>query len=87
MHFHFPLLPGMRYHYKTHPQYMVLQGVVMCGTLMGAMYGLRVAAKEPEVTWNHHTNLEPWNAYANKQYKFLPLRRDNSIECPAPKFY
>ncbi|CAG7829204.1 unnamed protein product, partial [Allacma fusca] len=43
--------------------------------------------KEPEVTWHHHTNLEPWNAYANKQYKFLSMGRDYSEGCPAPKYY
>ncbi|CAG7716305.1 unnamed protein product, partial [Allacma fusca] len=39
-----------------------------------------------EITWNHHTNLEPWNEYANKQYKFLSAGRDYSAGCPAPKY-
>lgn len=32
-------------------------------------YTLRLALKNPDVTWNHKKNPEPWNEYSNKQYK------------------
>ncbi|CAG7659376.1 unnamed protein product [Allacma fusca] len=78
----YPMLPQLR----RHPQYLMLHGMLALGTSMATVYGLRVAVKEPEITWNHHTNLEPWNEYANKQYKFLSAGRDYSAGCPAPKY-
>jgi len=72
---------------KRHPQYILLQGLAALGVVLSAAYALRVAAKEPEVTWRHHTNLEPWNEYANKQYKLLNVAHiDYSRGSPAPKY-
>ena len=39
---------------------------------IAALSGLH-ATQDPEVVWRHHSNPEPWNAYANKQYKVCPL--------------
>lgn len=32
-------------------------------------YTLRLATKNPDVTWNRHTNPEPWQEYEKKNYK------------------
>lgn len=34
-----------------------------------AYYTLRLAIKNPDVSWAKKSNPEPWNEYANKQYK------------------
>ena len=37
---------------------------------MAAMYTLRLATQNPDVTWDRKNNPEPWQKYAEKQYKF-----------------
>lgn len=32
-------------------------------------YTMRLATRNPDVTWAHHDNPEPWQHYADKQYK------------------
>lgn len=34
-----------------------------------AYYTLRLATRNPDVSWQKKSNLEPWNEYRNKQYK------------------
>ena len=36
-----------------------------------AYYTMRLATRCPDVTWNRTTNPEPWQEYANKQYKVI----------------
>ena len=41
---------------------------------MAAFYTLRLATQNPDVTWDRKNNPEPWQKYAEKQYKVkLPL--------------
>lgn len=45
-------------------------------------YTMRLATRNPDVTWAHHDNPEPWQHYADKQYKV------NEDECSSnSKFY
>ena len=39
------------------------------GVFGAGFYLLRLAVKNPEVTWNRSKNPEPWNEYTHKQYK------------------
>lgn len=44
--------------------------------MLGALYyTMRLATRNPDVTWNRETNPEPWEAYRNKQYKVRILSR------------
>jgi NADH dehydrogenase (ubiquinone) 1 alpha subcomplex subunit 4 len=70
---------------KKHPQYYTLQGVMGLSVLVAAIFGLH-ATQDPEVVWRHHSNPEPWNDYANKQYKLWSAGRDYSQGCPAPRY-
>jgi NADH dehydrogenase (ubiquinone) 1 alpha subcomplex subunit 4 len=39
------------------------------GVAMAALYTLRLATQNPDVTWDRKNNPEPWQKYAEKQYK------------------
>jgi hypothetical protein len=43
--------------------------------MLGAgFYILRLATRDPDVSWNRKKNPEPWEEYRNKQYKVnIPL--------------
>lgn len=44
--------------------------------MLGALYyTMRLATRNPDVTWNRETNPEPWEAYRNKQYKVRNLSK------------
>lgn len=52
--------------------------------MFGALYyTMRLATRNPDVTWNRETNPEPWEAYRNKQYK---VRNSSKIENKCRKF-
>ncbi|CAF4818745.1 cytochrome c oxidase subunit NDUFA4 [Pieris napi] len=56
-----------------------------CGASM--FYILRLATRNPDVSWNKRTNPEPWEEYRNRQYKFYSPNIDYSKEhSPAPKY-
>ncbi|XP_046391748.1 cytochrome c oxidase subunit NDUFA4 [Ischnura elegans] len=72
---------------KQHPSLIPLYVCVGAGCLFATFYTIRLATKNPDVTWNRKTNPEPWNEYSNKQYKFYsPIRDYSKIESPAPKY-
>lgn len=65
------------------------------GMAWATFYTLRLATKNPDVTWSRKNNPEPWQEYHNKQYKVRSwakhaCRRDirwpdaNLIPCLAP---
>ena len=51
-----------------------------------AFYTLRLATRNPDVSWAKKSNPEPWQEYANKQYKVSwmtttrGIRRRNATE-------
>ncbi|CAG7837938.1 unnamed protein product [Allacma fusca] len=71
---------------KKHTAVIPLYALCAAGAGLAGFYLWRLAAKSPEVTWNRKTNPEPWNAYENKQYKFLSSGRDYTEASPAPKY-
>ena len=54
--------------------YLILQLVPLffclgLGVAAATLYTMRLAVKNPDVSWNKKKNPEPWNEYKNKQYK------------------
>ena len=39
------------------------------GVAAAAFYSVRLAVRNPDVTWDRKNNPEPWQHYAEKQYK------------------
>jgi len=39
------------------------------GVAMSFVYTIRLAVANPDVTWDRKNNPEPWQQYAEKQYK------------------
>uniref|UniRef100_A0A336N6T2 CSON007821 protein n=1 Tax=Culicoides sonorensis TaxID=179676 RepID=A0A336N6T2_CULSO len=72
---------------KKHPALIPLYVCVGAGCLMSALYVLRLATRNPDVTWSRKNNPEPNEEYRNKQYKFYSPNVDYSkLESPAPKY-
>nr|CAH0112074.1 unnamed protein product [Daphnia galeata] len=55
---------------KKHPSLIPLFVSLGAGVAMAALYTLRLATQNPDVTWDRKNNPEPWQKYAEKQYKF-----------------
>ena len=64
------------------------------GVLGAGYYTLRLAVRNPDLTWDRKKNPEPWQEYAEKQYKVLKfieilsnrlLSKDDSLQffCPS----
>ncbi|XP_055613561.1 cytochrome c oxidase subunit NDUFA4-like [Uranotaenia lowii] len=72
---------------KKNPALIPLYACIAVGSFAAVFYTLRLAISSPEVTWNRTSNPEPWEAYRNKQHKFMsPVRDYSKIESPAPKY-
>ncbi|XP_043465481.1 cytochrome c oxidase subunit NDUFA4 [Leptopilina heterotoma] len=56
---------------KKHPALIPLYVVFAAGCLTSGAYLIRLAVKNPDVSWNLITNPEPWNEYKDKNYKIL----------------
>lgn len=55
---------------KKNPSVLPVAGCIGLGIVMAAAYTVRLALFSPDVTWNQRKNNEPWQRYANKEYKF-----------------
>ncbi|XP_017479970.1 PREDICTED: cytochrome c oxidase subunit NDUFA4 [Rhagoletis zephyria] len=72
---------------KKNPALIPLYVCVGAGALGAVYYTLRLATRNPDVTWNRSSNPEPWQEYKDKQYKFYsPIRDYRNIKSPAPKY-
>ncbi|XP_071521814.1 cytochrome c oxidase subunit NDUFA4 [Panulirus ornatus] len=72
---------------KKHPALIPLYVCLGAGAVMAFGYTLRLAVKNPDVTWNRVTNPEPQQEYAEKQYKFYsPVRDYSTYRAPVPKY-
>lgn len=72
---------------KKNPALIPLYVCVAAGMLGAGFYTLRLATRDPDVSWNRKNNPEPWEEYRNKQYKFYsPIRDYSKIDSPAPKY-
>ncbi|XP_061390352.1 cytochrome c oxidase subunit NDUFA4-like [Musca vetustissima] len=72
---------------KKNPALIPLYVCVGAGALASALYTLRLATRNPDVTWNRSANPEPWEEYKEKQYKFYsPIRDYSKVKSPAPNY-
>lgn len=65
------LMTGLTYvSLKRHKSLVPLLVAIGGGCLLAGAYVLRLATRCPDVSWDKTKNPYPWDAYANKQYKF-----------------
>ncbi|XP_078080582.1 cytochrome c oxidase subunit NDUFA4-like [Mustelus asterias] len=64
---------------KSHPSLIPLFVFIGTGSLGASMYLLRLALRNPDVSWDRKGNPEPWNKIEpNQQYKFFAVNTDYS---------
>ncbi|XP_037546936.1 cytochrome c oxidase subunit NDUFA4-like [Nematolebias whitei] len=64
---------------KTHPALIPLFVFIGGGATMSMLYLGRLALKNPDVSWDHTNNPEPWNKIEpNHQYKLFSVNMDYS---------
>jgi NADH dehydrogenase (ubiquinone) 1 alpha subcomplex subunit 4 len=66
---------------SLHLQLIPLYVCVGVGMLGAFFYTVRLATRNPDVTWNRGSNPEPWQEYANKQYKVRKRDNNKKNEC------
>jgi len=69
---------------KKNPAILPIYVLTGFGLLLAGGYVARLATRNPEVTWSRARNPEPWDAYKDKQYKFLATR--DFEQSPAPDY-
>uniref|UniRef100_A0A8C2YB59 Cytochrome c oxidase subunit NDUFA4 n=2 Tax=Coturnix japonica TaxID=93934 RepID=A0A8C2YB59_COTJA len=66
-------------HAKKHPSLIPLFVIIGSGGVGAALYVMRLAVFNPDVSWDKKNNPEPWNKLApNDQYKFYSVNVDYS---------
>ncbi|XP_072927806.1 cytochrome c oxidase subunit NDUFA4L [Hemitrygon akajei] len=64
---------------RSHPSLIPLFVIIGSGSLGAGGYLMRIAFRNPDVSWNRKSNPEPWNKIApNEQYKFFAVNMDYS---------
>uniref|UniRef100_G1T6W3 Cytochrome c oxidase subunit NDUFA4 n=1 Tax=Oryctolagus cuniculus TaxID=9986 RepID=G1T6W3_RABIT len=64
---------------KKHPSLIPLFIFIGAGGTGAALYVMRLALFNPDVSWDRKNNLEPWNKLGpNDQYKFYSVNVDYS---------
>lgn len=72
---------------KRHPALIPLYVCLGMGVAGAAFYTIRLATRNPDVSWNRTGNPEPQQAYENKQYKFYsPIRDYSTYKVDIPKY-
>ncbi|XP_020283595.1 cytochrome c oxidase subunit NDUFA4 [Pseudomyrmex gracilis] len=72
---------------KKHPALIPLYVCIGLGGCWMAFYVMRLATRNPDVSWTNKREAEPWNYYKDKQYKFYSPKTDYStIKSPAPEY-
>lgn len=72
---------------KKHPALIPLYVCLGAGVAGATFYTLRLAFRNPDVSWNRNGNPEPQQEWANKQYKFWsPIRDYSTYRAPVPKY-
>ncbi|CRL05864.1 CLUMA_CG018890, isoform A [Clunio marinus] len=72
---------------KKNPALIPLYICVGAGMFGAFFYTMRLAIKNPDVSWRRGANPEPNEEYRTKQYKFYsPIRDYSNIDSPAPKY-
>ncbi|XP_037929515.1 cytochrome c oxidase subunit NDUFA4-like [Teleopsis dalmanni] len=72
---------------RKNPSLIPLYLCVTAGFGLAISYAVRVAIKNPDISWNRKDNPEPWQEYKNRQYKFYsPIRDYNQSETTTPRY-
>merc|ERR1712002_131222 len=73
---------------KRHPALIPLYVCLGAGVAWSAFYTVRLATRNPDVSWNRSANDgQPQAEYAEKQYKFYsPIRDYSTYRAPVPKY-
>ncbi|OQR66850.1 NADH dehydrogenase 1 alpha subcomplex-like [Tropilaelaps mercedesae] len=72
---------------KKAPALIPLLAIVGTGVVGAVLYTIRLAVKNPDVSWDKKRNLEPWQKYENKQYKLWSSKDYSTLPPPErPKF-
>ncbi|XP_037090366.1 NADH dehydrogenase [ubiquinone] 1 alpha subcomplex subunit 4-like 2 [Pollicipes pollicipes] len=71
---------------KRHPALVPLFGALGFGVALATFYTIRLATRNPDVSWRRTSNPEPWEEYRNYQYKFMNTANHDYTKNPAPKF-
>ncbi|XP_011644144.1 cytochrome c oxidase subunit NDUFA4 [Pogonomyrmex barbatus] len=59
-------------------------GLGGCGAFL---YTLRLATRNPDVSWLNKKEAEPWNTYKDKHYKFYATKDEyTKVKSPAPEY-
>ncbi|MPC52076.1 Cytochrome c oxidase subunit NDUFA4 [Portunus trituberculatus] len=58
---------------KKHPSLIPLYVCLGAGVAMSFFYTVRLATRNPDVTWRHVANPEPQKEWSDKQYKYAFL--------------
>jgi len=71
---------------KKNPSLIPLVICIGAGAGWAGYYLLRLALRNPDVSWDKRGNPEPWQAYEKKQYKFWSQIDHSTYEHPRPKY-
>ncbi|KAG5328727.1 NDUA4 oxidase, partial [Acromyrmex charruanus] len=72
---------------KQHPALLPLYFCLGLGAAGAAFYMLRLASRNPDVSWLNKKESEPWNDYKIKQYKFYATKDEiSNAKSPAPEY-
>ncbi|KOB73317.1 putative nadh dehydrogenase [Operophtera brumata] len=55
------------------------------GCAMAVFYTLRLATRNPDVSWSKKANPEPWEEYRTKQYKLNQSAQATVVAWPSDK--
>ena len=70
---------------KKHPMLLPLFFCIGVGACGSSLYLLRLAVRNPDVSWFPSKNNEPFNEYRDKEYKFITVHHRNA-KSPAPEY-
>ncbi|KAL7306821.1 hypothetical protein TKK_0000984 [Trichogramma kaykai] len=72
--------------WKKHPALIPLFVCLGAGVAMSMFYTLRLATRNPDVSWNKKANPEPWNEYKDRRYKFYSPTGAELEKSAAPEY-
>ncbi|EFN71764.1 NADH dehydrogenase [ubiquinone] 1 alpha subcomplex subunit 4 [Camponotus floridanus] len=72
---------------KKNPALFPLYLCIAVGGAGALFYTLRLALRNPDVSWLNKKEAEPWNYYKDKHYKFYASSQEvKDLKSPAPEY-
>ncbi|XP_012231940.1 cytochrome c oxidase subunit NDUFA4 [Linepithema humile] len=72
---------------RKHPPLIPLFVCIGVGGAAAFFYTLRLATRNPDVSWTNKKEAQPWDYYKDKQYKFYSPKIDyDKMKSPAPEY-